>query len=369
MRLDNLLAWFGSKPSIRKSTWIDNDLTQCLNCDQPIKEEDHFCAHCGQKKHPTRLTVWTLVSEFFSSLLNFDNGIYRSLRGVFVPAKLAREFVAGRRKQYFNPIRLFLVSLVVLLSLASKPILNLDKLRQGGLQPLTHIGESQVYDRYLKWQEQMDSIEISDWRIDSLEATVFDDLQPTYNDTIGFNANIGTINLKNYHLTYKEAYQDDIDEVLESKDIERSFDRFVIGQMMRTMRDPAGALQFAYGNAIWTVSATIFQIAFLMQLLYIRRKRYYVEHLVVLFNAHSFNFVLLSIVLLVDRTTSHDLLELILPWTIPITGIYVLVTIKRYYGQGWIKSILKTSIIALNYFICFALMSVLILLASIAIFQ
>jgi len=44
--------------------------TTCLNCDAPLTGK--FCSSCGQEDRPQKLSVWQLLGQFFSGLLNYD---------------------------------------------------------------------------------------------------------------------------------------------------------------------------------------------------------------------------------------------------------------------------------------------------------
>src|SRR5690606_19705106 len=74
--------------------------------------------------------------------------------------------------------------------------------------------------------------------------------------------------------------------------------------------------------------------ALLLKLLYVRRKRYYVEHFVFGLHTHAFTFLMFTIMLL-GRTN-----WIRLPATLWMLA-YFFLAMKRYYGQGWLKTTLK----------------------------
>ena len=92
-------------------------MKSCLNCDQPISLENKYCAHCGQKTAIGRLSVISLIKDFLSNLFNLENKIWSTLRDLFVPAKFTLAYIAGKRINYYNPLRIFLVVLFTFFTL------------------------------------------------------------------------------------------------------------------------------------------------------------------------------------------------------------------------------------------------------------
>ena len=57
------------------------------------------------------LTFKQLVKDFTQDIFNLDTNLFRTLLALPFPARLTKMYVAGHRKAYFTPIRLFLVSM------------------------------------------------------------------------------------------------------------------------------------------------------------------------------------------------------------------------------------------------------------------
>ena len=87
--------------------------------------------------------------------------------------------------------------------------------------------------------------------------------------------------------------------------------------------------------------------ALLLKLLYVRRRRYYVEHFVFGLLTHAFSFLLLTVTLLMPDVFDAALLL----WTV----VYFYVAMKRFYGQGWLKTLAKYAILSAVYGIVFSL--------------
>ena len=91
--------------------------------------------------------------------------------------------------------------------------------------------------------------------------------------------------------------------------------------------------------------------ALLLKLFYIRRKRFYMEHLVHTLYLHSFIFLVMTI---------YTLLHLLLPGGILFTILflaslsYFFISMKRVYGQSGMKTIFKGTLFAISYSLCLA---------------
>src|SRR5690606_18403130 len=83
----------------------------CANCSTPLQGE--FCHQCGQHAHnPVRSFVHA-VEEVFESFWHLDGRIFRTLRRLLAPGRLARDYLQGRRAPYVAPMRLFVVLCVL----------------------------------------------------------------------------------------------------------------------------------------------------------------------------------------------------------------------------------------------------------------
>jgi hypothetical protein len=68
-----------------------------------------FCAACGQQVRDVNISVKSLTAEFVESLFSLEFGFWQTFkRLVFFPGSLTAEYIAGRRKRYSSPIRLYL---------------------------------------------------------------------------------------------------------------------------------------------------------------------------------------------------------------------------------------------------------------------
>ena len=131
------------------------------------------------------------------------------------------------------------------------------------------------------------------------------------------------------------------------------------------MRSPGDALRFAIGNLTWMILALIFALALVMKLLYIRRRKLYVEHLVFLFHNHAFGFLIFSINYLLNFVLNTDAF---IGFSTIIFMTYCFIAMRRFYQQRFFKTFIKSGILLISYFLLFSIFVVITMLVSILLY-
>jgi ABC-type multidrug transport system fused ATPase/permease subunit len=85
-------------------------MTVCKNCEYHF--EGKFCPNCAQKASTHRFTIGHLAHELFHAVTHTDKGILFLIKELFYrPGKVAKEYNAGKRKKYFNPVTFLLIGM------------------------------------------------------------------------------------------------------------------------------------------------------------------------------------------------------------------------------------------------------------------
>jgi hypothetical protein len=94
----------------------------CLNCGEPLTDRSprpaaRFCPACGQETTVLPPTVREFAQQFGGAYLSTEGALWRTLKLLLTqPGELTRLYLAGRRKHYVLPLRLYLtISLLALL--------------------------------------------------------------------------------------------------------------------------------------------------------------------------------------------------------------------------------------------------------------
>jgi hypothetical protein len=91
----------------------------CKNCDAHFK--GHYCSNCAQKASTARLKPGDILHELWHNFTHTDKGVLGLIKSLFAdPGKVIREYIAGRRKKYFNPYTFFLIVTALLIYVSGK---------------------------------------------------------------------------------------------------------------------------------------------------------------------------------------------------------------------------------------------------------
>lgn len=88
--------------------------TQCPNCDAPLLHLQPPPAHCPRCGQATRLhapTFFEFIHEFVGHYVALEGALWRTLGNLFFrPGRLTTEYIAGRRRKYVLPLRLYITA-------------------------------------------------------------------------------------------------------------------------------------------------------------------------------------------------------------------------------------------------------------------
>lgn len=100
---------FGFK---RRSKLPEKPLTHCENCGAPLTGE--FCGQCGQHAIDYRRSIFRVLLDAADSFLNWDTKFLHTVNQLLIhPWQLTNDFNAGRRARYVHPLRLYLIASIV----------------------------------------------------------------------------------------------------------------------------------------------------------------------------------------------------------------------------------------------------------------
>lgn len=340
----------------------------CLNCDTTLLESASHCYHCGQPIKEARMTVRALMSELFTNLFNLDGKIWTTLRKMWTPAFLTKEYVSGKRFSYFNPARFFAINLILHFLLLTYTMSH-SELGLDSMNDAASITKSELVTQYDTIAATLipaaDSIQI-----DTLRSALFGDARHVDEDTMFYNIQLLT-NPGKYGILKKDAYSLTSKELYDKYDITGWWDQLFIRQTIKINKNRESTLTYIIGNMSWGVILVLFFIATLLKLLYVRGGYYYVEHAVLMMLLHAKVFFVLNLVMLATILISNPNEDYVSGFTVfiyGVTAIYLLATMKMYYQQGWLKTIMKYIIISISYIISLFFFMLIVSLIGAAIF-
>lgn len=91
----------------------------CKNCETVF--EGKYCPNCAQKANTHRFTMKHFLHEAFHALTHTDRGVLFLLKEMFLrPGTVLKDYLAGKRKRYFNPITFFFVITAIQITVSTK---------------------------------------------------------------------------------------------------------------------------------------------------------------------------------------------------------------------------------------------------------
>ncbi len=343
----------------------------CRNCEQPIQETAAYCPACGQKYTTGKIPVKTFIEDAFSQYLNLDSRLFRTLAALAIPGKLTTEYFKGKHKQYAKPLQLFLVPAVFLFALISWNLSNTD-LGDNAIMALkedldwidfyNHLDTAKIHtDSLFSQQIAHDATDsLMDYMKlrhplpkDTFNLNLFDE-EPDTTVTDSVTVDIAgddistSFMVSKFNISKKDLFEKKPKELVDDYGKNLPFaQKILFRQAAKLKQGGRGVIEYFFGKMSLALLVMMPFLALILKLLYIRRKHYFVEHLVFNFHFHAFVFSLLLIL---------GLLQDYVPWwVIVLTGlgilVYLYLAMRRVYGQGRVKTFIKFGTLLTSYFL------------------
>lgn len=355
----------------------------CPNCYYPLPNFGGFCSHCGQKYTDGKLTFFSLVREFLSGILNFENRMWSTLPALFIPGKLTKAFFKGRQQRYVSPLRLFFITAIIFFAVVSYWG---DEFAQSTISSmLDEQSKDTYYSSFIEELKTTSDSLVLDWPDSKQAAPVLDSLyhrlHDDYIDSLelgveldfllnGLNDIEGTEDIQAFKIAKTDIASMPVDTILAKYAADKSYgERLIVRQNIRFYKDGEAYVGFLTSKLIWMMLLMMPLLALILKMLYIRRGYYYVEHLIFSFHTHAFMFIVMAILFISTgvinpihlsdqaRSTLHfDMLSKIAGIAIPV---YFFMAMRRVYGQSRRKTFAKIFILLFFYLLLFCLASIL----------
>ena len=348
--------------------------TVCPNCGNV--RPSPFCPECGQNDRNYARGLATVVWEFGREAFEMDSRFLQTLKLLlFKPGSLTNEFSRNRRARYMSPIRLYLFTsflFVLVLSFAMPDSWSEGAVMMGSdseevpeefVVPVGGSRESPPVDEEVRDDDADESprlagqtprrnldlsidTAVSEGQIEALRAA----LGPTHgrklDDILGRpdeNA-FKRVALLIAGFMYSEEEDRAVSRPAGEEDPDRN--NFFVGMLLTStidfLHDPEVFVQRAVGNLPIAMFFLLPFLALALGFCYVRKKRFFVEHLVFGMHNQTFTFLCLAAAQL---TPGGSVGAWFRAFFVVIPQVYYLIALRRYYRDGWIRTILKGSIV------------------------
>jgi hypothetical protein len=368
----------------------------CENCGAVLLG-DH-CYNCGQPTKGLIRQFSAIIGDFADTVLNIDSRIIHTVGPLlFKPGYLSLEYFAGRRVRYVSPVRLLVFVAVVTFLVAQwlTPDISADgngttinlhsdsngfggattvadvmNKRDAALAGLDAASKNipKVPGLEAKLNVAKDEVRAdADRRIAQLQghgkpattpppataaaATATDSSSKDSDNGLSFD--IGGKHWDQATNPVRVTWLPASGNVLLNKGIAR-----LQKNGLRVRQDPNLLKNAAFSTAPSTLFVLVPVFALLLKMLYLFKRRLYMEHVIVALHSHA--FLCLNVLLLILTSNLRD-------WLAPTDGLlhallgfiefllalwmplYLLLMQKRVYGQGWPMTVIKYSTLGFLY--------------------
>ena len=354
-------------------------LTHCENCGGALAGE--YCAQCGQHAIDYRKSLFRVLLDAADSFLNWDTKFLKtSVLLLTKPWRLTNDFNAGRRVRYVHPLRIYLLASIIFFFLGREIKLQTGPIvltAADRVELAAELGKLTGPDSVLPPEERA--------RVDAARAKLAvgeGELTKEERDHLrnAFNAFVGDRVQKHFKKGESERVKAALRRVHTepgpdaatpsegdvptprsnkeeggfqfnmggNKGTETPFERWMEGRIKQKIGPEGTGSDLFFTTLRSNIPAMMFccvpLFAFVLKILYLRKRRYYVEHLVYALHIHAFFYVGVIIIALLGVAVNGWQPALTPAVAVPLSFILagqVFLSIRYVYGQGWFFTTVK----------------------------
>ena len=346
-----------------------------------------YCYACGQPEKGLIRQLASVMSDVLDTVFNIDSRVFRSMLPLYLrPGYLTLEYFAGRRVRYVTPFRLFFF-LCLIAFFAIQIALNL-----GDPNFKWHINddgdiasaqsEADVQQRTAKALSGINAAKSAPHMpaatIETLEKSAAK-IQKEADDRVAYLKTRDAARASG-----EKPPPDPKDEGRRRRDQVRRQRRGIRPRIRSRWRgcrssrthastrwprarrttssprrsDPRRLIEAVFSRLPWTLGLLMPLFAVLLKIVYIFKRRLYMEHLMVALHSHAFIFMSLLLLAIVTLLRNWSVASAPgVEWVFKLLRdaiwiwlpVYLFLMQKRVYRQGWIMTTIKFTIIGICY--------------------
>ncbi|MBV6477580.1 MAG: hypothetical protein HGGPFJEG_00319 [Ignavibacteria bacterium] len=84
----------------------------CKNCKTEF--EGNYCSNCGQKAVTSRPVLKNIIKDTLDNYITLEKGLFYLIIELFKrPGQLTADYISGKRKKYFNPVKFIFITVTL----------------------------------------------------------------------------------------------------------------------------------------------------------------------------------------------------------------------------------------------------------------
>ena len=335
----------------------DKPLTHCENCGSEL--QGHWCAHCGQPAIEYRRSFRHVVADLLNEFLNWDSKFFTTIALLILkPWRLTNEFLAGKRVRYVNPLRLYLLASILFFFAVNYGARDL-RFEPGKLSPKDRADlEAELKDQDLPpaAREKLAAF-LRDTSPSPAPSATTDaappppialSLSPSPSAAANRTSPQPTPGANEQKKDYGKIGERPFVVFDEAKST-TPFERWIEARAKEKMGEKGTKMGLfistLFSNLPYMMLCCIPLFAFVLKTLYIRRRIFYIDHLIYALHIHTFAYTGIMLIVLATIGVNRIASGPIAGWMIALLWIafvtQILLSIRYVYRQGWVFSIFK----------------------------
>jgi len=328
-------------------------MTHCENCGAEL--QGHWCAQCGQPAIEYRRSFRYVVADLLNEFLNWDSKFFTSIALLILkPWRLTNAFLEGKRVRYVNPLRLYLLASILFffaVNYGAKGI-HVDPSQLGAKDRAELESDLKNTDLPPEARKKIEAL----LREPSLSPAP----SPIANASSAAPAAVSpspetkpTPPRAEPESGEQKKEYGKIDErpfvVFDDAKSSTPFERWIEARAKEKMGEKGTKMGLfistLFSNLPYMMLCCIPLFAFVLKVLYIRRRIFYIDHLIYALHIHTFFYAGIMLIVLATIGLSRFAPGAIAGWLIALLWIafvtQIFLSIRYVYRQGWFFSIFK----------------------------
>jgi len=323
--------------------------THCENCGAEL--HGHWCAQCGQAAVEYRRSFRYVVADLLNEFLNWDSKFFTTIALLILkPWRLTNEFLAGKRVRYVNPLRLYLLASILFffaVNYGAKGI-NFDASKLGPKDRADLQAELKKENLPPAAREKLEAL-LRDSSPSPAPSPATNAPSPTPAPTASSDVASQPTESANEQ---KKEYGKIGERPFVAFDDAKSttpFERWIEGRAKEKMGEHGTKMGLfistLFSNLPYMMLCCIPLFACVLKLLYIRRRIFYIDHLIYALHIHTFFYAGIMLIVLATIGLTRFAPGALAGWLIALLWIafvtQIFLSIRYVYRQGWFFSIFK----------------------------
>ena len=332
-------------------------LTHCENCGALLT--GRWCSQCGQAAIDYRRSFRHVIVDALDSFLNFESKFFATIGWLIArPWHLTNQFLAGRRVRYVHPLRLYLLVSILFFfvvnywakSIHADPSkLSADdradiaaELNDPDIPPAVKARIRGALDAKGRTQPEAQTSPSPETAV-TPQPSVLASPSPSVTSPSP-SGDFGPL------VQFDKPASNGFEKWLEQRAKEKMGEH---GSKMALF------IATLFNNLPYMMLCCIPLFALVLKVLYVRKRVFYIDHLVYALHIHSFAYLAIMLIVLITIGLNRSIPGAFAGWIIAALWItfaaQVFLSIRRVYRQGWFFTVFKFFLGGFAYLIVLAI--------------